>query len=122
MKKAYQRFKKALPDDFADFCEKNSDWLEDYALFMALKDANGGVAWFEWKKDLKLRKPSAIENAKEEFADAVEFWKMLQYLFFKQWTELKAYANEKVFRLSVMYLFMLLVTVQMYGQIRDSSI
>ena len=95
LKKAYQRFKKALPDDFADFCEKNSDWLEDYALFMALKDANGGVAWFEWKKDLKLRKPSAIENAKEEFADAVEFWKMLQYLFFKQWTELKAYANEK---------------------------
>ena len=95
LKKAYQRFKKALPDDFADFCEKNSDWLEDYALFMALKDANGGVAWFEWKKDLKLRKPSAIENAKEEFADAVEFWKMLQYLFFKQWTELKAYANEQ---------------------------
>lgn len=95
LKKAYQRFKKALPDDFADFCEKNSDWLEDYALFMALKDANGGVAWFEWEKDLKLRKPSEIENAKEEFADDVEFWKMLQYLFFKQWTELKAYANEK---------------------------
>ena len=49
LKKAYQRFKKALPDDFTDFCEKNSDWLDDYALFMALKDANGGVAWFEWK-------------------------------------------------------------------------
>lgn len=95
LKKAYQRFKKALPDDFADFCEKNSDWLDDYALFMALKDANGGVAWFEWEKDLKLRKPSEIEKAKEEFADDVEFWKMLQYLFFKQWTELKAYANEK---------------------------
>ena len=95
LKKAYQRFKKALPADFADFCEKNSDWLDDYALFMALKDANGGVAWLEWEKDLKLRKPSAIEKAKEEFADDVEFWKMLQYLFFKQWTELKAYANEK---------------------------
>lgn len=95
LKKAYQRFKKVLPDDFADFCEKNSDWLDDYALFMALKDANGGVAWFEWEKDLKLRKPSEIEKAKEEFADDVEFWKMLQYLFFKQWTELKAYANEK---------------------------
>ena len=95
LKKAYQRFKKALPADFADFCEKNSDWLDDYALFMALKDANGGVAWFEWEKDLKLRKPSAIEKAKEEFADDVEFWKMLQYLFFKQWRELKAYANEK---------------------------
>ena len=95
MKKAYQRFKKALPDDFAGFCKKNSDWLEDYALFMALKDANGGIAWFEWNKDLKLRKPAAIAAAKEELAEDVEFWKMLQYLFFKQWTELKAYANEK---------------------------
>ena len=95
LKKAYQRFKKALPDDFAGFCKKNSDWLEDYALFMALKDANGGIAWFEWNKDLKLRKPEAIAAAKEELAEDVEFWKMLQYLFFKQWTELKAYANEK---------------------------
>ena len=95
LKKAYQRFKKALPDDFAGFCKKNSDWLEDYALFMALKDANGGIAWFEWNKDLKLRKPAAIAAAKEELAEDVEFWKMLQYLFFKQWTELKAYANEK---------------------------
>lgn len=95
LKKAYQRFKKALPDDFAGFCEKNSDWLEDYALFMALKDANGGIAWFEWDKDLKLRKPAAIAAAKEELAEDIEFWKMLQYLFFKQWTELKAYANEK---------------------------
>ena len=95
LKKAYQRFKKALPDDFAGFCEKNSDWLEDYALFMALKDANGGIAWFEWDRDLKVRKPEAIAAAKEELAEDVEFWKMLQYLFFKQWTELKAYANEK---------------------------
>ncbi len=95
LKKAYQRFKKALPDDFAGFCEKNSDWLEDYALFMALKDANGGIAWFEWDRDLKVRKPEAIAAAKEELAEDVEFWKMLQYLFFKQWTDLKAYANEK---------------------------
>lgn len=95
LKKAYQRFKNALPDDFAGFCEKNSDWLEDYALFMALKDANGGIAWFEWDRDLKLRKPEAIAAAKEELAEDIEFWKMLQYLFFKQWTELKAYANER---------------------------
>lgn len=95
LKKAYQRFKKALPDDFAGFCEKNSDWLEDYALFMTLKDANGGIAWFEWDRDLKVRKPEAIAAAKEELAEDVEFWKMLQYLFFKQWTDLKAYANEK---------------------------
>lgn len=95
LKKAYQRFKKAMPDDFSDFCEKNSDWLDDYALFMALKDANGGIAWFEWEKDLKVRKPEAIAKAKEELAEDIEFWKMLQYLFFAQWTDLKAYANEK---------------------------
>ena len=95
LRKAKVRFFENVPQEYWQFCEKEADWLDDFALFMALKDANGGVAWFEWKKDLKLRKPSAIENAKEEFADAVEFWKMLQYLFFKQWTELKAYANEK---------------------------
>ena len=95
LRKAKVRFFENVPQEYWQFCEKEADWLDDFALFMALKDANGGVAWFEWKKDLKLRKPSAIENAKEEFADDVEFWKMLQYLFFKQWTELKAYANEK---------------------------
>lgn len=95
LKKAYARFKKNVPDDFAVFCRENSDWLEDYALFMALKDANDGVAWFEWDKDLKLRKPEAIKEAKQTYAEDVEFYKMLQYLFTKQWTELKEYANGK---------------------------
>lgn len=62
---------------------------------MALKDANDGVAWFEWDEDLKTRKPEAIEAAQKEYADDIEFYKMLQYLFFKQWRQLKAYANSK---------------------------
>ncbi len=95
LKKAYQRFVKNEPKEFFDFCEKEAEWLEDYALFMALKDANGGVAWFEWDKDLKVRKPEAIRTAKIEYADDIYFYKMLQYLFFKQWWELKAYINDK---------------------------
>ena len=55
LKKAYVRFMKKQPEDFASFCEKEAEWLEDYALFMALKDAHGGIAWFEWEKELKTR-------------------------------------------------------------------
>jgi 4-alpha-glucanotransferase len=95
LKKAYARFCRKTPDDFSEFCEKECAWLEDYALFMALKDANGGVAWSEWDTPLKRRDAEAIAGAKKQYAEEIAFYKMLQYLFFKQWTELKAYANEK---------------------------
>ncbi len=93
LKKAYQRFLKVVPKDFAGFCQKNEIWLEDFSLFMALKDANGGVSWLEWEKELKFREPEAIASAKKDYASEITFWKMLQYLFFKQWNELKDYAN-----------------------------
>ena len=95
LKKAYARFVKNIPDDYVQFCKTEAEWLDEYALFMALKDANDGVAWFEWDEDLKKRKPEAIEAAKKEYADDIDFYKMLQYLFFKQWRQLKAYANSK---------------------------
>ena len=95
LKKAYARFVKNIPDDYEQFCKTEAEWLDEYALFMALKDANDGVAWFEWDEDLKKRKPEAIEAAKKEYADDIDFYKMLQYLFFKQWRQLKAYANSK---------------------------
>lgn len=95
LKKAYARFVKNIPADYEDFCEKEKAWLDDYSLFMALKDANDGVAWAEWDEALKHREASAIAEAKNSYADDISFYKMLQYLFFKQWRELKAYANEK---------------------------
>lgn len=95
LKLAYARFVKKQTKDFIEFCEKEAEWLSDYALFMALKDANGGVAWFEWDKDLKTRKPEALEKARITYAEDIRFYQMLQYLFFKQWWELKAYVNEK---------------------------
>lgn len=94
LKKVYARFMKKEPEDFAEFCKKEADWLEDYALFMALKDVNGGAAWFEWDKDLKTRKPEALKKARETYAEDINFYRMLQYLFFKQWWDLKAYVNE----------------------------
>ena len=95
LKIAFERFLRAEPDDFEAFCEKEADWLSDYALFMALKDANGGNAWFSWEKDLKMRKPEALAEARSTYAKDIRFYQMLQYLFFKQWWELKAYVNEK---------------------------
>ena len=62
---------------------------------MALKDANDGHAWSQWDEQLKVRNEKAIKEAKEKYADDIEFYKMLQYLFFKQWKALKKYANEK---------------------------
>ena len=91
---AYDRFKSQVPQDYISFCRENESWLEDYALFMALKDANGGAAWFSWSRELRFREEEAIEAARTSQADNIGFYKFLQYLFFKQWTELKSYANE----------------------------
>jgi len=73
----------------------NADWLEDYALFMALKDKFGGATWFTWPEELRLRKPAALAAAKKELAEDVQFWRTVQYLFFNQWWNLKEYANQK---------------------------
>lgn len=92
--KAYVRFVKNMPEDFSSFCETEKDWLEDYTLFMALKDANDGKAWTQWDEKLRVRDAAALDEARKKYAEDIEFYKMLQYLFFKQWRELKAYANE----------------------------
>jgi len=74
---------------------RETGWLEDYALFMALKDKFGGSSWFQWPEKLRLREPAALAAAKEELAEDIQFWKTVQYLFFKQWWNLKEYANQK---------------------------
>ncbi len=78
-----------------DFYKKHSEWLDDYALFMALKDENGGNSWHEWEDSIRLREKTALENAKARLKTDIEFWKSVQYFFFYQWEKLKAYANEK---------------------------
>ncbi|MEY8515689.1 4-alpha-glucanotransferase [Lachnospiraceae bacterium 29-84] len=93
--KAFERFQKEAPKEFQAFCEAQGSWLDDYALFMALKDAHHGAAWSGWETELKLREEKAMQKARKEFADEIAFWKTLQYFFYQQWTDLKAYANGK---------------------------
>lgn len=95
LRKAVNAFLKNVPEDFLEFCEKNDFWLSDFALFMALKDVHGGAAWSEWDISFRNREEAALEKAKEEQKENILFWKVIQYLFFKQWNELKTYANNK---------------------------
>ena len=95
LKKAYERFKWNVPGDFDAFCQEQSAWIEDYTLFMAIKDANGGASWANWSKELKERKEDALQKERETLKEEIKFYKMLQYLFYKQWEALKAYANER---------------------------
>ena len=83
------------PADYAAFLRDNADWLEDYALFMALKDAHGGAPWHRWPDPLRLREPAALARARDELAEDIRFWQGVQYLFFRQWDKLKALANSR---------------------------
>ena len=84
-----------LIDDFHKFCDENALWLDDYALFRALRAANGHTSWNQWPEPIRGREPSAIEQARAEHDDAIFSEKFRQYIFSKQWFQLKAYANEK---------------------------
>ena len=81
------------------FFAENADWLEDYALFMALKEERGQVGFQRWPAALRGRHPRALAAARRRLADEIFFWKAAQYLFFDQWTKLKAYANQKGIRI-----------------------
>lgn len=93
--KINERFDEAGHPDFADFCRDNRPWLDDYALFMAIKDENQGKSWNEFPDALKYRREDDMREASERLSVAVRKYKILQYLFFKQWRALKAYAAEK---------------------------
>lgn len=79
---------------FCGFCEQNAWWLEDYALYMALKGAHQNAEWLAWEAPLRLRDAQAMADAVREHKEEVLFWKVCQYFFFKQWMDLKQYANQ----------------------------
>jgi 4-alpha-glucanotransferase len=80
---------------FCQFCDRHADWLDDYALFMALKEANGGATWNQWDSKLASRQPKALTEWATRLQDAIFDHKFMQYEFFRQWKALKQYANEK---------------------------
>jgi 4-alpha-glucanotransferase len=89
----------ALRQPFEEFCKRESAWLEDFALFMALKAAHGGAGWQSWPRDLVMRRPEALERARRELDGPLGMHKFGQFLFFRQWSALKGYANSKGVRL-----------------------
>lgn len=92
---AFARFDAEEDMDYAKFVRKNSFWLDDYALFMAVKDHFDGKAFTEWDEDIRLRKEKAIAKYKKSLAKEIDFYKFMQFYFKKQWRTLKLYANEQ---------------------------
>ena len=89
---AFNRFESN--EEFLRFCRDNDGWLSDFALFMALKDANDGKSWYQWDEDIKVRKPDAMRQARLKLWKEISFYSFVQYLFYKQWTALRAYARK----------------------------
>ena len=98
LKKAYERAaERGLEEkeEYRQFVQKNADWLEDYALYMAVKNSFGGVCFMEWDEDIRTRRQEAMEKYRRELDKEICFFRFQQYLFAKQWKALKAYANQK---------------------------
>jgi 4-alpha-glucanotransferase len=100
---AFASFKQAanpeLRNAFAKFCVQHVSWLDDYALFRALKDEHGGAAWNEWEPALVKREPNALETARLKLSEEIEAQKFYQFLFFRQWSALKADCNKRGIKL-----------------------
>ena len=90
---AVRRLAAEPPAEYAVFCERERAWLEDYALFMALKGAHDGAPWSAWEDPLRRRDLAALDAARAELADELAFWRGVQYLFFCQWGRLQGYAH-----------------------------
>jgi 4-alpha-glucanotransferase len=97
LKKACENFKakgsSVQQKEFSGFCESKENWLEDYALFMALKDHFGGVSWNNWEPEIARREPESLEKWRQQLNAEIYYYKYVQFEFFRQWTELKRYAN-----------------------------
>ena len=98
LERAYSRFTSDPGRDrseFNFFCAQNESWLADFALFMSIKESQGGGSWSGWPDPLRKREPAALEEAKRTLSDSIERYKFYQFLFFKQWNELRGHANHR---------------------------
>lgn len=93
LRKAYERADLSGDQGYRDFCVRQKDWLDDYALYMTLKGKYGQKSWSEWETDARMRKENLLEDCRKSFAEEISFYKFLQYEFMEQWTRLRAYVN-----------------------------
>ena len=97
LRKAFERGYATIrvTDSYLEFEQNNAYWLEDYALYMAVKDSFGGVCYIEWPEDIRRRKKAALNRYRKKLREEIDFYKFQQYRFVTEWSALKAYANER---------------------------
>ncbi len=96
LRKAFARGKDPLRADFDDFCRENGRWLDNYALYMAVKAHFGMISWTQWPDEaIRLHRSEAVAQYREKLREDWEFYCFVQFLFFRQWKALKAYARKK---------------------------
>lgn len=93
LRKAFSRWDAQKDPEFGTFVRENGYWLEDYCLYMAVKNDLGGIGWTQWPRELKNRHPGALQEARERLGEELQFYRFQQYWFYKQWCWLKTYAN-----------------------------
>lgn len=96
---AFNRVPAELLAEVADFREEQRDWLEDYALFMAIRELYEQAPWYTWDEDIKNRTDSALRRYGAVLAGEIDFWVFTQFLFFRQWRNLHEYANSRGVRI-----------------------
>ncbi len=79
--------------EFIAFCESKTHWLDDYALFMSIREAHNGASWHNWERNISKSHPEVLEEWRQRLESQVYFHKFLQFEFFRQWSKLKLYAN-----------------------------
>lgn len=85
----------AIRDRFDRFCHAQARWLDDFALFMAVKDAHGGVAWTDWEADIAARDPAALARWSSRLSREIRLYKLTQFLFFDQWARVRAHCHAR---------------------------
>lgn len=95
LRKAYERSNITQREDFHRFREENAFWLKDYAIYMAVKAFFGGKSFDKWPEDIRRRYGYALDYYQRELYFEIEFYEYIQYEFYRQWFDLKAYANSK---------------------------
>jgi len=97
LRKAFSRLD--ANGELDQFVSEQREWLDDYALYMALKERAGGGPWWEWGRALMQWKPAAIARAREDLADEIRFWQYVQWLFFRQWELVRDEAHARGIRI-----------------------
>jgi 4-alpha-glucanotransferase len=109
-----------LNDDFDAFCREYSWWLDDYALFAALKTSHDGAPWFKWSDALRSRERDALDQVRSQMSREIESEQFAQFLFFRQWSAIKTYANENEINIiGDIPIFVALDSVDVWGNQRQ---